>query len=65
MTATELRRVHKRLKTDIVICPLCEKDIMLTRIDPDTVEFVKTNSGSINVYHNKCITSYMKGGVKV
>lgn len=65
MTATELRRVHKRLKTDIVICPLCEKDIMLTRIDPDTVEFVKTNSGSINVYHNKCITSYMKGGAKV
>lgn len=62
MTETELKRVHKRIKSDICICPLCNSDILLTRIDPDTVEYVKTKSGSVNVYHVKCINEYMKGG---
>lgn len=64
MTATELRRVHRRIKTDIAICPLCNKDILITRIDPADVEYIKTVSGSINIYHNRCIKNYMKGGAK-
>ena len=64
MTAQQLRQVHKRLKCDIALCPLCNKDIHIPRVDPDDVEYVKTSTGGVNVYHRVCIENYMKGGLK-
>lgn len=64
MKPIHLRQVRKQLKRDIAICPLCSRVISLKDADPEKLEYVKTSSGSLNVYHLSCIKMYMKGGEK-
>lgn len=63
MTATQLKQLHRKLKTDIVICPLCKRDIMIPRTDPDIIEYVKTSTGGINVYHWACVEKENERGL--
>ena len=64
MKPIELRQVRKKLKRDLTVCPLCNRVIDLTSYDADKLEYVKTATGTLNVYHTDCIKNFMKGGEK-